>query len=60
MNNPNRGINTDTSYPDALFKQDHEPEGFCTTCQGFTTNFDKDGCCSECGTELVEEIPNSA
>lgn len=31
-------------------------EGFCTTCQSFTTNYSRHGECSECGTVVVAEL----
>jgi hypothetical protein len=29
-------------------------EGFCTTCDSYTTNYDHHGDCKECGTPLLE------
>jgi len=31
-------------------------EGFCPTCDSFTTNYNGRGECSECGTPVREEV----
>lgn len=33
---------------------DSVPEGYCSTCDSYTTNYNRHGECSDCGTELVE------
>jgi hypothetical protein len=33
-----------------------KPEGFCTACQGYTTNYDNRGECREHGIEVTEEV----
>lgn len=36
---------------------DSVKEGYCTTCEDYTTLYNNRGECSECGTELVEKAP---
>jgi hypothetical protein len=33
---------------------DSKTEGFCATCQSYTTNYNSHGECSDCGTEVGE------
>jgi predicted amidophosphoribosyltransferase len=30
-------------------------EGYCPTCESWTTNYNRRGECSECGTEVRED-----
>ena len=68
ITNPNyNGFYTDTeaitryenSKRRTLVGNPHErivPEGFCVTCQSFTTAYNSRGECSECGTEVTADI----
>lgn len=45
---------TNPNYRAPAKPWDGVPEGFCPTCDSYTTNYNRYGECSDCGTSLYE------